>query len=284
MPKYHPSINSFLTPLLGLYGINIKDFVSDFEEKTKFIDFDVVIPLRVKISKIKTFEILVRTPYISNILQNIQSFTILQLYKIYLLKSTNVNSLSINDLNENSFLNLRQYASTLNKEFTIPKKIVSNHSEIESIHTKSKAVNFFKNKSANGIVFIFNNSSGQYLNQIRKAINYYGAKFSKINSYCSNSYYGNSFFISIFSTNTFTLLINHFLKLKSLSNLFISSFLINNQIVSRTFVKTFVKELTIFNNIQLIRFIQRFLQTLQLLNFNNTKLNRIIANISSINQ
>lgn len=51
---------SFLTPVLGLYGINVKEFINDFEAKTKFINFDIVIPTTVRISKIKTFEILLK--------------------------------------------------------------------------------------------------------------------------------------------------------------------------------------------------------------------------------
>lgn len=54
IPKYHANMVSFLTPILGLYGINVKEFINDFDIKTKFINFDVIIPTLVRISKIKT--------------------------------------------------------------------------------------------------------------------------------------------------------------------------------------------------------------------------------------
>ena len=37
IPKYHTNMVSFLTPILGLYGINVKEFINDFDIKTKFI-------------------------------------------------------------------------------------------------------------------------------------------------------------------------------------------------------------------------------------------------------
>ena len=75
IPKYHPNLVSFLTPVLGLYGINVKEFINDFEEKTKFINFDVIVPTRVAISKIKTYKIFVKTPYLAPILSNVEGFS-----------------------------------------------------------------------------------------------------------------------------------------------------------------------------------------------------------------
>jgi hypothetical protein len=93
MPKKHPNVVSFLTPLLSLYGINVKDFINNFEELTKFISFDMIIPIKVKITKIKTFKILPRTPYVVSILSDTvdlganSSVNILDIYKLCLLKS-----------------------------------------------------------------------------------------------------------------------------------------------------------------------------------------------------
>jgi ribosomal protein L11 len=94
MPKKHPNVVSFLTPLLSLYGINVKDFINTFEELTRFIGFDIVVPVKVKITKIKTFKMSLRTPYVISILSQVVDLTatdltvnVLDVYKLCLLKS-----------------------------------------------------------------------------------------------------------------------------------------------------------------------------------------------------
>lgn len=89
VPRGTENLVSALTPILGLYGINVKDFLADFEIKTQFMSphvTDLIIPARVKISKIKTFEILIKTPYLANIVT--PEATILETYKLFLVKST----------------------------------------------------------------------------------------------------------------------------------------------------------------------------------------------------
>lgn len=89
IPKNHSNLNSFLTPILGLYGINLKDFINEFAEQTKFINnFDIILPIKVLITKIKTFSMRLVSPYISSLLNLNTNFikNILNFYKIFLIK------------------------------------------------------------------------------------------------------------------------------------------------------------------------------------------------------
>ena len=121
IPKYHTNMVSFLTPILGLYGINVKEFINDFEIKTKFINFDVIVPVLVKISKIKTFEIILKTPYVISILSNLPNFSVtrpnidlISIYKVSLLKSVFYsNFLSV--FHRRIYLSLRKYLSLVIK-------------------------------------------------------------------------------------------------------------------------------------------------------------------------
>lgn len=93
VPRGTDNLVSALTPILGLYGINVKDFLTNFELKTQFMSqnvTDLIIPARVKISKIKTFKIEIKTPYLANIITS--ELTILELYKLFLVKSTLIKS------------------------------------------------------------------------------------------------------------------------------------------------------------------------------------------------
>lgn len=101
IPKYHQNILSLLTPVLGLYGINVKEFITALEEKSRFVNYDLVLPVRVAISKIKTFEIFMKTPTVTSLMASYDSFTgnsievnFLSIYKIALIKSIYSNSLS----------------------------------------------------------------------------------------------------------------------------------------------------------------------------------------------
>jgi ribosomal protein L11 len=131
IPKYHHNLVSFLTPVLGLYGINVKEFITEFESKTKFIDFDIIIPVRVKISKIKTFQIYVKTPYIISILANLPNLTlsksslnILTVYKLTLLKSIFTNYMA--NFQKLIYISIRKYLSLIIKSsFLIIGKILN---------------------------------------------------------------------------------------------------------------------------------------------------------------
>lgn len=87
VPRGVENLVSTLTPVLGLYGINVKDFLLDFELKTRFVAdlSDLVIPARVKISKIKTFDTVIKTPYLATIIPS--ELTVLEVYKLFLVKS-----------------------------------------------------------------------------------------------------------------------------------------------------------------------------------------------------
>merc|ERR1711879_872844 len=101
IPKYHTNMVSFLTPILGLYGINVKEFINDFD--------------------IKTFEIVLKTPYIVSILSNLPNFSVtkpnidlLSIYKVSLLKSVFYsNFLSV--FHKRIYLSLRKYLSLIIK-------------------------------------------------------------------------------------------------------------------------------------------------------------------------
>ena len=121
IPKYHTNMVSFLTPILGLYGINVKEFINDFDIKTRFINFDVIVPVLVKISKIKTFEIVLKTPYVVSILSNLPSFSVtkpnielLSIYKLSLLKSI-FYSTFVYSFHKRIYLSLRKYLSLVIK-------------------------------------------------------------------------------------------------------------------------------------------------------------------------
>lgn len=60
LPKYKENMNSFLAPILGLYGINIQEFIEEFEDKTIFINFDIVIPIKIILYKTKSYEMIIK--------------------------------------------------------------------------------------------------------------------------------------------------------------------------------------------------------------------------------
>jgi hypothetical protein len=143
IPKKHPNLTSFLTPLLGLYGINVKEFVTEFLTRTQFLTFDIIIPVFVSITKIKTFTIFFKTPYISSLVNlSVDKLDILSFYKFFLIKSVFDNkSRFINQFNV--YRNLRIY---LNKVFE-NKVLLEGISIFKTLSlNKSHNANFFKKR------------------------------------------------------------------------------------------------------------------------------------------
>jgi hypothetical protein len=228
IPKYHNNMVSFLTPILGLYGINVKEFINEFELKTKFIAFDVVIPTSVKISKIKTFEITLKTPYIIPLLSNLEDFsinkpdiTILSIYKVSLIKSLLSNNFLTN-YHKNIYISIRKYISLVVKGIFEIRALPSVLDFSDSSSTKKMDLPFLKNGMGSflnlkklmsdnfGVFIIFNNASAKSISNLKKSLSIYGISFNKIksrfvSSLCNNAYFkGNIFLISSPFLNSFS--------------------------------------------------------------------------------
>lgn len=297
IPKYHTNMVSFLTPILGLYGINVKEFINDFEIKTRFINFDVIVPTLVKISKIKTFEIILKTPYVVSILSNLNNFSVtrpnidlLSVYKISLLKSV-FHSNFLGVFHRRIYLSLRKYLSLVIKvnfhlsvSSTLIKKSLSNLNNLLLLKFNIQNNILFARLLNNryGLFVSFNNSSASNLNYLKTVlaiqnISIFKAKPSILSSLTGNKYFfGNIYFIGSTSLKYFI----GFLKEVSLkpfgSSFFPIFFKITSNLVSQPFVKLFVSE---FNskvklvNFYVLRVIYTiFIRIFKNLNFLNKKL------------
>jgi hypothetical protein len=181
IPKYHSNMVSFLTPILGLYGINVKEFINEFEAKSRFVNFDVTIPVTVKITKIKTFSIALRTPYVSSIINNLnisyKSLNILTFYKIITLKSLQGNIFLSSYLKTN-YTNLRIYLSrigNLSEDLIIKKSFLKNFNPyilLKSSLKKSLDSTFFINKffsltNTYGLFVSFYNYNSNIIDEVK---------------------------------------------------------------------------------------------------------------------
>jgi hypothetical protein len=308
IPKYHANMVSFLTPILGLYGINVKEFINDFDIKTKFISFDVVIPVTVKISKIKTFEIALKTPYVTSLLSNLPGFSLnkpnldlLSIYKISLVKSL-FNMHLTHTFHKRTYLALRKYLSLIirvNFQLTVVKPVINftahNYNRLRflknSTHLCFGVKNLIKNKF--GFFVLFNNSSASLVNYLRLALETQNISVAKIKPKLLTSlvgqkyFYGNAFYISSANLNScFSLFKDVSLK-NFYSNFFPCYFRIQNNLIHQSFLKLFLNS---FNFIAkdprfyLLKIIHSFcLKSLKTFGFLNKKLLFILkynANIS----
>lgn len=210
IPKYHANMVSFLTPILGLYGINVKEFINEFETKTKFINFDVIIPTRVKISKIKTFQIYVKTPYIISILSNLSNFSlskpnlsILTLYKISLIKSIYCTSLLL-FMQKKIYSSLRKYVSLIVKVNSSISVGISNLNNLD-LGMYNKVVNIkkgltsfvFLNKIVSdnfGVFITFSNANAVYLNYLKTTLGVHNLNIVKVKVKFLSSLIGKQYF------------------------------------------------------------------------------------------
>lgn len=307
IPKYHTNMVSFLTPILGLYGINVKEFINDFDIKTKFINFDVIIPTLVRISKIKTFEIILKTPYVVSILSNLPNFSItrpgidlLSVYKVSLLKSIFYSNF-LKNFHRRIYLSLRKYLSLVVK--------VNFHLTVSGANVKSLSLNqpsliFFKNVLRNVILFKkllfnkygvfvnFNANSAVKINYLKTALAIYNISIFKIKSSMLSSLIGGGYFrgnVFFIGSNKFVHSLG-FLKeiiLKSIgSDFFPIYFKIGSSLASSKFSKIF---LTSFSS--LVKSIDfYFLKTINLIflrmlkgfNFLNKKLLFLLKNNANL--
>jgi ribosomal protein L11 len=278
VPKYHTNMVSFLTPILGLYGINVKEFINEFEIKTKFINFDVIIPVRVKISKIKTFKIYVKTPYITSILSNLSGFSlskpninVLTLYKISLIKSICYTNLLV-FMQKKIYSSIRKYVSLIikvNSTISVGKVKLNSLNLCmydKVINIKKGLISFaFLNKvvSANfGVFTTFNNVNGVYINYLKTALGVYDLNIVKAKSKFLSSLIGKQYFSgSLFyiSSNKFN---NYLFFWKEIygknfgSNFFPIYYRFGLNLTCRSFFKSLITSFNIYNNfIYLVRVI-----------------------------
>jgi ribosomal protein L11 len=261
IPKYHANIVSFLTPVLGLYGINVKEFITDFETKTRFINFDIIVPVRVKITKIKTFEIFVKTPYITSILSNLEGFSLtrpnlnaLILYKVSLIKSV----FSMNRLDNRHkmiYTSIRKYIARILKTVSIASVGRVSISDIDS--SRFAHISRLKRSFSNfvfirkiifqkyGFFVAFSNQSGDRLNYLTNSLSLQSVSITKVNAkllsllsaipFNSNSFYVASSQLS-FAINFLT----YVLKLNQSSSFFVSYYRLDSNVVSGNFLKEFL--------------------------------------------
>jgi hypothetical protein len=125
LPRFHENMVSLLTPILGLHGVNVKEFVAEIENKIEFIDYDIIIPIRVILSKIKTYEIFMETPTVTAILSNFENFTesnleinYLTIYKVALIKSIYNSTYFFDKRLKIGYKMIRSYLRSLNRNIT----------------------------------------------------------------------------------------------------------------------------------------------------------------------
>ena len=259
IPKYHTNMVSFLTPILGLYGINVKEFINDFDIKTRFINFDVIVPVLVRISKIKTFEIVLKTPYVISILSNLPNFSVtkpnidlLSVYKVSLLKSVFYSNF-LYIFHRRIYLSLRKYLSLVikvNSHLNVNQAIVKKDFLQGLLLLKSSLQNstFFCKLLQNtyGIFINFSNSSASNVGYLKvvlaiQNISIFRTRSSLLSSLVANKYFlGNIYFIGSSSLNYFL----GFLKEISLklpdSSFFPIFFKVGSNLLNQSFLKNFV--------------------------------------------
>jgi hypothetical protein len=248
IPKYKENMLSYLAPVIGIYGIKINLFIEEFEKKTDIYDIDIIIPVKIIIYKINTFDLIIKIPYINFFLNEIyNNINILYLYKLSFLKSLlNFNYIINNykmirsyikslQLLKNKFLFFKYNFYVLNKInfYKYIKNLIINY-------------NFIKNyiKYNYGFYIIINN------------INSYNFFLSNINlKFFKLKYKFNYFFlgINIFNLNIFYLIEKLYFKNK-LKLLNIKYF--NNKLQLNFFKFNFIlKKTTIFNFLNILYYI-----------------------------
>jgi len=201
VPRGAENLISALTPVLGLYGINVKDFLIDFELKTQFAaDLpDLLIPVRVKISKIKTFETTIKTPYLATIIPT--ELTILEVYKLFLIKSVLVKNKYVFYITFRRYLN--QVAAIMfsenageNRLNIVKSKYLSNRFDsLRLLSNRVRNLNY-------GVFFNWNNSNTFYVNTFRYQLQVRDLSFFKLNKFFKQlvpSVVGNAYVFSSYS-------------------------------------------------------------------------------------
>ena len=282
MPKYHTNVNSFLTPILGLYGINIKDFVTEFENKTKFITSDIIVPLRVRISKIKTFEISFQTPYVSNIVRNMDEINVLTIYKLSLLKNVRMVDLGINDICI-TYKNIIEYTTLFiktlnrsNKSIILNKKLPG---FLKSNFVRSITSNILK-KNLYGVFANFNNESSFLRERIKNQLAFYNIDFRRMNIN-NNSNFSSVYYLSSGNFGSLYHIVDLFPS-KNLYSLFPLFYRFKSNIVEFKFLNDLMnsldRKLPFFIRCNVFEFL------IVLKKITNKLLKLVNANLSSVNK
>lgn len=308
IPKYHPNMVSFLTPVLGLYGINVKEFINEFNTKTRFVKFDIIVPVRVRISKIKTFEIFIRTPYVSSIVSNLPSFVssnsrlnLLSIYKISLIKSV-FNNFFMAPFQEKTYRSLRQYLSVISSSNSSIRLKASTASEgslflsyLFNFKLWSKIFNVLDVIKAlpYGVFLTFNSFNSNRINYLVNSLGLVGLHIKKVPSALFSVFlhhyrlYGNVYYIGSEHFSKFTYLASLLLNRKSNPGLFVNYFKFNKNLFSLGFLQLFTHSYSkIANPVTLTKIIY-ILNTnlIKLLSKNSLKVIRLLkfnhANLSS---
>lgn len=282
IPKYHPNMVSFLTPVLGLYGINVKEFINEFNIKTRFVKFDIIVPVRVKISKIKTFEILVKTPYVSSIVSNLPSFSsgsklnLLSIYKISLVKSL-YGSFFMLSSQKKIYSSLRQYLSLIsNSSSSIrlkPSFISPNSSFLQYTFAFNfsskiwKALNLLR-ISHYGAFLTFNSANSSKVNYLVNSLGLMGLNITKVPSVLfplflpNQKLYGNVYYVGSDHFAKIAYFFNILLNRKPSSGLFINYFRFNGNIFSISFLQHLFRSYFKLNKAVIVLKIIRTLNTI----------------------
>jgi hypothetical protein len=193
VPKNHPSLVSLLTPALALYGIATKDFLTEFEKITSHLEYDLVVPLNLTITKIKTFQLTLKTVSLNNILHiynlsNKQKFILntLFVYKLLLLKSIHFNKF----LKPSAVLykNLKNYLELAISPVQNNKRVVG------TVVIRQPNIH----KAPFGVFFSFFVANSSYLTFLKTSASLFNVNLTKIsNSFFPNSILkGNNFLLS----------------------------------------------------------------------------------------
>jgi ribosomal protein L11 len=261
VPKYHTNMVSFLTPILGLYGINVKEFITDFESKTRFINFDIIIPVRVKITKIKTFEIFVKTPYVTSILSNLEGFSLtkpnlnaLILYKISLIKSI-FSASRLTGFHKMIYISLRKYIARILKTSSLASIIRPTLSSVRFEDFKYITTlkhNFLSLVFLKGLICqkygffaVFSNQNGNRLNYLVNQLSLYNVSVAKVNSKLLTllsdiPFSSNSFYIASNQFNYVANLLKETLRVNQSGSFFIPYYRLNCNLSTSNFLKTFL--------------------------------------------
>jgi hypothetical protein len=308
IPKYHQNMVSFLTPVLGLYGINVKEFINEFNNKTRFIKFDIIVPTRVKISKIKTFEISIKTPYISSIISNLPAFStysklnLLSIYKISLIKSV-FNNFFMAPFQKKIYYSLRQYLSVISntnssiklKSFYISTINQFNLSYFFNFKSWSKILqisNLIKGLPYGAFV-TFNSVTCSRINYLTNSLALLGLTIIKTPSsffsvFLSNTrLYGDIYYIGACHFAKFIYFYNTLLSRNTNPGFFVSYFKFNRNLFSLNFLQLFVRTYLKFSTpLVLVKMVYLLnINIIKLLHKNSLKIIHLLkkhyANLSS---
>lgn len=299
---------SFLTPVLGLYGINVKEFITDFEAKTRFINFDIIVPVRVKITKIKTFEIFVKTPYITSILSNLGGFSLtrpnlnaLILYKISLIKSI-FSASRLENRHKMIYISTRKYIARILKTVSIASVGKININSIDSL--RFTHINRLKRNLLNftfvrrvvfqkyGFFIAFSNQNGARLNYLATSLALQNMSITKVNAKFLSllspiPFSSNSFYVASSNLNFVINFLAYVLKLNQSGSFFVSYYRLGSNFVPSNFLKEFLTSFNKFNGqvflLRALNFV--FLKLIKLVKFLNLTVIRLLnyrnANVPS---